>query len=75
MHKILDDTSFNLANGLDIVTLMRRLRMHGFAIATSMEQKTLNIIANRSKRTPLIKVKAEAKTQLWKKYETYSYCD
>jgi hypothetical protein len=58
---------------LDIVTLLRRLRMHGIALSMLTNHTERNLIALRSTNKPIENVKQKGKTlnpNLWAQFES-----
>jgi hypothetical protein len=49
---------YDLEKSLDILTMLRRLRMHGMALSMLVEKETKILIAERSRDKPLNYVKA-----------------
>lgn len=56
---------------LDIVTQLRRLRAHGFALSMLMDKGTINICSDKSRTKPLVKDVCVNQSH-WEKYEQYT---
>ena len=60
-------------SSLDVVNLLRRLRMHGFAIALLLDKPLLKSISTVSQQKPLIDPAKLSQKSLWDKYEHVSF--
>jgi hypothetical protein len=69
----MDEVGEDLQTHMDLITFMRRIRMHGFAL-TVMLNKTYRIFtASRSKRKALESITIKTNNKNWNKYEDLSY--
>ena len=60
----------DINRNLDVVALLRRLRIYGFAISILLNPEILNVITSLSEKKPLKEYK---KTKItWKMYESFS---
>jgi len=54
---------------LDVLDLLRRLKMHGFALTSLLDTVSRKYIASRTVSMPLSEVKYFNPKTLWQKYE------
>ena len=75
-HKLaLNTVTADLYHNLDIVNLMARLRMHGFALALLLDQQSFNLISSKAKTKPL-KHPSDLKFKpLWRQLELFSFSE
>ena len=52
-RQTLKHVEYDVNNSIDVVTLLRRLRMHGFALSLLLDVPVLRIIGEKSKRSPM----------------------
>jgi len=57
---------------LDIVTQLRRLRAHGFALSMMFDKGILHICSDKAKTKPLVRNVVLNESQLWERYEQYT---
>jgi len=50
--KTLNNVNDDMKKEMDIVTLVRRIRAHGFALSMLFDPKTLKMISNKASRKP-----------------------
>lgn len=58
-----------MRRNLDILDLLRRLKMHGFALTANLEKVTMKFISKRLSSQPLSEVKDFRPRNQWEKYE------
>ena len=59
----------DMSRNLDVLDLLRRLKMHGFALSTELDRTSRKFISNRTVSQPLGEVKNFNPKDLWGKYE------
>ena len=63
----------DINESLDMVNLLRRLRMHGFGLALLLEAHELKLIGKSSDHKPLKDAIFHTDRPAWRKYESFSF--
>ena len=71
--KALDKVTFDVNRTFDVVNLLRRLRLHGFALTSLTDSNDRKLIAMNTEFKSLNVIIDEKKTVFWTRHEALCY--
>ena len=64
-----------MRRNLDLLDMLRRLKMHGFALTSQLDTLSMKFISQRTGSQPLSEVRNFYPRSLWQKYEVMTQQD